>query len=137
MEISSLKRDSATIEAGQWVGEIPGMGDLRLKVRGSGSAVYTATLSRLSRAVERSERNRDGSLKTEAATRVMGTAMHQAILLDWSGITDNGKSVPYDSATALEWLTSPDYRPFLDAVVFAASVVENGRAQTEEDLEKN
>lgn len=137
MDISSVKRDSAAIEAGQWVGDIPGMGTLRLKVRGSGSAVYTATLSRLSRAVERAERNRDGSLKTEAATRVMGTAMHQAVLLDWDGLTDNGKPVPYDKELALTMLTSPDYRPFLDAVVFAASVVENGREQIEEDLGKN
>lgn len=137
MDISNLKRDTARIEAGEWVGDIPGMGDVRLRVRGSGSRIYTTLLARLSRAIPKDERNRDGSLKQDAAIRVMGEAMQQAILLDWEGITDTGDPVAFDPKLALEWMTQPDFRPFLDAVVYAAAVVENGRAEIEEQLEKN
>lgn len=137
MDINNLKRDTSRIEAGEWVGEIPNMGELRLRVRGMGSKLYTATLSRLTRAVPREDRLRDGSLTPHAALRVMGQAMHEHILLDWDGLEQDGKPLKYDKELALTWLTDPDYRPFLDAVVYAASVVENGRTETQEAIEKN
>lgn len=137
MDISNLKRDSARIEAGEWVGDIPNMGTLRLRVRGIGSKAYTATLSRLSRAVPKDQRLRDGGLKPDSAVRVMGEAMHEALLLEWDGLEDGDKPLKFDKALALEWMTNPDFRPFLDAVVYAANVVEGGRSEVVEDIAKN
>lgn len=138
MKINSVMRDSARIEAGEWVGDIPRMADLRLKVRGSGSQAYTTVLSRLSNAVTLDERDRNGALTPAAAMRVMGQAAAEALLLDWDGLEDeDGKPLPYSKDLARKWLVDPDYRPILDAVVFASQVVENGRAKVQEQLEKN
>lgn len=137
MEISSLKRDSSKIRAGQWISDIPGMGDLRLKVRGMTSQDYIQTLNRKQRAVPRNQRERDGSLKLEDALRTQGEAMHEAVLIDWDGLTNDGEAVPYDSDIALTWLLESDYQHFADAVVWAAQVVDRGRAEVEEELSGN
>lgn len=143
MDISNLKRDIATIDNGEWVGDIPNMGALRLKVRGSSSKVYTTKLSRLTRAAPREDRDRGGNLLPLAAVRVMGAAAHETLLLDWDGLTDGvddagkPKAFPYDSETALKWLTEREYTPFLDAVMYAATVVDTGKREDREAVAGN
>ena len=139
MDIQSFKRNTAAIEAGQWVDDIPQMGGLRLKVRGLGCKQYQSKLTRLSRAVPKNQRLRDGSLTSETVLRIMGEAIHGTVLLDWAGITDGdgGEAVPFDDDRALKMLTDPDWRPFLDAVVWSAQVVDNEKNAAQEDLEKN
>lgn len=137
MDIKDLKRDMASIEGGAWVDDIPQMGELRLRVRGSGYKEYTALLARLTRSVPREERDARGNLTQEAAIRVMAEAMHAKILLEWDGLTDDKVPVPYDKELALQWMTDPETRPFLDAVVYAAQVVENGRAAADEMMSGN
>lgn len=137
MDIKNLKRDTARIEGGEWIGDIPGMGELRLRVRGIGSTTYQAAVSRMSRAAPREDRLRDNSLKPAASMRITGRALQEAILLEWDGLESDGKPLAFDKELALEWLTDPDFRSFFDAVIYAANVVENGRASTTEDLEKN
>ncbi|KKB09407.1 hypothetical protein [Devosia chinhatensis] len=132
MDISALKRDSASITAGQWVGDIPGMGDVRLRVRGLSSPIVVQTRSRLERKVPRDQRERDGSLKADVALDVFGQVLHEVVLLDWDGLTDGGKAVPYDKALAHQWLTDPDFAFFGDAVVWAAQIVDKGRAEDAE-----
>lgn len=137
MEIKSIKRDASRIEAGEWVAGIPQMGDLRLKVRGFGSAAYEQAVGRRIRALPVGERERDGSPTPAAMKRITAESMHEAILLDWDGLTDDGEAVPYDSAVALIWLTDPDFLHFRQAVDYAGRVVDNGRAAIEGDIAKN
>lgn len=137
MEIGSLKRDAAGIEAGQWVGDIPNMGNLRLRVRGFSSPSVVTARSRKERAVERKERRRDGGLKPEAAMRVLSETLHEVVLLDWDGITEDGKPVPYSKELAKTWLTDPNMQPFNDAVSWAAMVVDNGEADKAEEIAGN
>jgi hypothetical protein len=137
MEISTLKRDSAAISAGQWVGDIPGLGDVRLRVRGLSSPVVVATRGRKERKVPRDQRERDGSLKPEIGIVVFGEVLHEAVLLEWDGLTDGGKPVPFNSDLAKTWLTDPDFAFFADAVVYAAQIVDKGRADQSETLMGN
>lgn len=137
MDISNLKRNSAAIEAGQWIDDIPGMGDLRLRVRGFGSEAYQRVSNQLARAVPPEDRERDGALKPPVARHITGQAMHEAILLEWDHLKDGDKDVPFDSALALTMLTDPDFRRFVEAVTYAATVVDNGRAVAEKKLTKN
>lgn len=137
MEVSALKRNSSRIEAGEWVGDIPEMGDLKLRVRGMQSTIYTTTYARLARAVERKDRDRSGALLPAVNILVLGQALYESVLFDWDGLTNEGEPFLYDAATALEWLTNPDFRNFADAVVWAARVVDNIRTDIKEDLEKN
>lgn len=131
MDIKNLKQNSAAISAGQWVGQIPNMGDLRLKVRGMGSAQYGLAYSRRLQALTRDDRDRDGTALPSARIRVTAEALHEAVLLDWDGLESGGKPLAYDSDQAFLWLTDPDYVQFVDAVLYAARVVDNGRAEVE------
>lgn len=134
MDISSLKRDSAAVAAGQWVADIPGLGDVRLRVRGLSSPIVVAVRGRKERKVPRDQRERDGSLKAEVGIQVFGEVLHEAVLLDWEGLTDNGTPVPFDSDLANTWLTDPDFAFFADAVVYAAQIVDKGRVEQSDAL---
>ena len=141
MDISSLKKDPKTISSGVWIGDIPGMGDLRLHVRGMTSPLYIATFNRLARAAPGDQRDRTGTVTPEASIILAGRAIHETVLLDWDGLTSDGEPVPYSSDLALEWLTDPDYiagdNTFADAVVFAAKVVDKSLAKTAKVIGKN
>lgn len=137
MEISDLKRDAKGIDEGKWVGDLSGMGDVRLRVRGLSSRTVITVRSTKERAVPRTQRHRDGSLRPDTAMRILGETVFEAVLLDWEGITDSGQPVSYDAELAKRWCTDPDYRFFLDAAVEAASIVDRGEADEREDVAKN
>lgn len=137
MDIQSLRKDSALITEGQWIDTIPNMGDLRLRVRGASSPRVVAVRARKQRAVPRNERLRDGSLTVETTIRIETEVLHEAVLLDWDGLTDGGKPVKYDPALAHEWLTNPDFRDFADAVVWASQVADRGIAEQKEEVAEN
>lgn len=137
MELSSLKRDTAAVEGGQWVGDIPNSAGLRLRVRGMSSKAFQATLSRLTRGLSREDRERDGSPTAEASVRVLGEAIGDCILLEWDGLTEVGEPLAYTPERAKAMLPDPKFEPFLDCVVWAARVVDNGRATVAEETGKN
>ncbi|GHC79371.1 hypothetical protein [Limoniibacter endophyticus] len=132
MDIGGLKRDSKKVEAGEWVGDIPGMGDVRLRVRGMSSPTVSAIRSRKERKITRDEREPDGTLKQEASLRVLGETLYEAVLLDWNGFTEGGKLIAYDAELARKWLTDPDFGVVQDAVIYAARIVDNSRAADKE-----
>jgi len=137
MDISNLKRSIAVVESGDWVDGIPQMGELRLRVKGLNSAQYKAIFSRKQRAVPKDQRERDGSVKDDVLHVIRGEALHEAILLDWDGLTSAGAPVPFDSDQALIWLTDPEFEDFQFAVLYAAGVVGKDREVTGSALAKN
>lgn len=137
MDIKSLKRDVAASTEGAWVGEIPEMGDLRLRVRGENSPKVAALRARKLRAVPKSKRGRDGMPVFSEMVRVTAEVLHEVVLLDWDGLTCDGKPVKFDPDLALQWLTDPDYQEFADAVAWSAKVVANGDANRTEDIAGN
>lgn len=137
MDIRSIQKDSAAIAEGQWVDSIPGMGDLRLKVRGSTANKVMAVRARKQRNAPNEDRSADGALSVEAAMRIETEVLHEAVLLDWDGLTDGGQPVKFDSALAKDWLTNPDFRDFADAVVWASGVVSRTTKAVKEKAAKN
>lgn len=137
MDIANLKRSTAIVEAGDWVGDIPQMGELRLRVKGLNSAQYKAIFSRKQRAVPKDQRERDGTVKEAVLHVIRGEALHEAILLGWDGLTSNGEPVAYDADQALAWLTDPEFEDFQFAVIYAAGVVGKERDGAGTDLSKN
>jgi hypothetical protein len=137
MEISALKRNSAQVEAGRWIGDIPGLENARLRVRGLNSPTVVALRSRKERLVSRKGRQADGSLKPDVAMRIFGEVLHEGVLLEWDGFTMDGKPLPFDPDLAKTWLSDPDYMPFADAVTYAAKIADNTSSEDQEDLEKN
>ncbi|MFT4076847.1 MAG: hypothetical protein QM647_15080 [Asticcacaulis sp.] len=137
MDIFSFEKDASAIKAGQWVSDIPGMGDARLKVRGMNSPAALALRSRKERKVGRDGRERDGSLKPAERLRITCEVLHEAVLIDWDGLTEGGKPLPYSIEAAGKYLLNPNFEAFADAVTYAAGVVDQGRGETSEDLAKN
>ena len=129
MKLSSLRVDAARTD---WVGDIPEMGDLRLKVRSSLCADFRETVSTLRRAVPRGAFNRDGSLPVDISERISGEALHKTILLDWENLTgDDDSVIPYTKETALKLLTDPEYAVFRNAVFWASEFVARGQSEDE------
>ena len=137
MDISSFHTDHRASEEGAWVDNIPGAGDLRLKVRGHKSMYVAKARGEKERKISRDQREDDGSLKPDVALAIYVEVMHEAILLDWDGLTDNGEPVPYDKKLAKEWLSNPKFRHFADAVTYASSVVDNRKVAEKEFVAKN
>lgn len=138
MDIASLSKDPSALERGVWVDDLPGMGDLRVKVRGLQSDRYLAGRARKERNVPREDKERDGRLKPPAAMRIYLELLFEVILLDWDNLTNNGKPVSYDEKLAKDLCTNPAYRDFQDAVTYAANVVDNGYVDTADpETEKN
>ncbi|MHC2016309.1 hypothetical protein [Methylobacterium sp. CM6247] len=136
MKLSALKTDSAKLEQGQWVKDLPDMDGLELKVRGLGNTEYRRLQDKKVEAVPRAKKIR--GLDNETQDRIISECLHEAVLEDWRGLTgDDGQPVPFSSDLALTLLTDPDYARFRSAVLQAASIVTNEAALSVEDAEGN
>lgn len=138
MDISEFDTDVEAVEGGRWVDNIPGRPGIRLKVRGLDSQAFDYAISRIRREAPREDRDRDGiSLKPEADRAAYYLALHEAILLDWDGLSSDGQQVVYDAALAKKWLTDPKRPKLRNAVVWAARVVDNEMEIVNKAIEKN
>lgn len=137
MDIKNFERNSDDVSAGLWVDEIPGMGDLRLKVRGLSSPEVVALRSRREMAEPPESYDKNGRLKPEVLMRIFGEVLHEIVLLDWDNVVENGKKLPYSKEQAIKWCTDRNFMPFADAVAHAASRVDRGFVQSGKALEKN
>ena len=131
MDLFAVRTQVDRVSAGEWVGDIPGLGDIRLKVRGLNSTHFKDASAKAMRNLPRSERNRDGSLSSAVAERVTGGALAEAVLLDWENVTIQGDMIPYSKEKALELLTDPQWQIFRDAVEWSARIVADLRADDE------
>lgn len=133
MDIQSLKRNSAAAAEGRWVGDIPSMPDVRLRVRGLTSLEAIDCRRRKERQVERKDRERGGGFKTEVEQRIAREVLHEAILLDWEGLTNNGEVLPYSEDMAGHLLLDPDFDAFAGAVTWAAAAVDQDNSDAADD----
>jgi hypothetical protein len=138
MKMSSFKSDMTKVEGGVWIGDIPDMGDLRLKVRPIGNPDYLRVLSQLTdtapRHTKRGGRIIDHAVKASIAARTLA----DTVLLDWEGLEDDdGKPLPYSAEIAKKMLLDPEYVAFRNAVSWAGSVAEEETTGVQEDKAKN
>lgn len=136
MKLSALKTDVAKLEAGKWVGDIPDMDGLELQVRGLGNTDYKRLFEKKADAVPRSRKVR--GLQVDDRERIVGECLHEAILLGWRGLTDEGGSpVAFDPDLARSLLCEPEYAKFRAAVVWAANLVSEEAGESVEAAAKN
>ncbi|MCX5518449.1 hypothetical protein OSH10_08375 [Kaistia defluvii] len=134
MRLTNLKIDSAKLEQGDWVGDIPGLGDIRLLVRGLGNDDYRRRQAELTAALPR-------HLRKEPAEqdKVANTLIVETLLEGWEKVEgDDGKPLPFSREAVLAILSDPDMRAFNDGVIWAASVVsERRKADLDADVGKS
>lgn len=137
MKLSSLKVNSARLEKGAWVGDIPEMGELRLKVRGFGNADDKRIQAREIEKIPRHKRVR-GKISDEAQDAIMNARLKGAILVDWDGLTDdNDQPLKMSAELVDQFLNDPDYGKLRTAIIWAASIVAEDEAEGEEADAKN
>lgn len=137
MKLSERKIDPAKREDGAWVKDIPEWDELRLKVRGIDNKDWAKRSLALIQAVPRARRV--NGLQRDDRERINGILLLDHALLDWRGLEDDeGKPEPYSKELARKYLTQPEYEPFRDAVMWAATVVaERGYAEIEADAKNS
>ena len=131
MKLSSIETDPAIMEQGEWVKDIPEMEDLELRVRPLGNDDYRNLHGKLTRAVPRDKRDRGGIVQDEQ-DRIQAKLLAETVLLDWKNL-----DVAYSKEKAIELMTDPRFRKFYSAVMYAASVVEEGRKADTDAAAKN
>lgn len=131
------KIDIEKLEQGAWVDNIPEMGQLRLKTRGSNNRDWRRLQTKLIASIPRQKRIT--TLDPDEQDRITAILLRDTALLDWDGLeTPDGKPLPYSKEQAFEYLTNPEYgRRFLMAAVFAADMVAEQRQEDTEQDAKN
>ncbi len=134
MKASQLAVDPAAIEGGEWIDDIPGCGDLRIKSRGAGNTDWRKVQQRELTKLTRDERR--GQLAPEIQDRILATTILEAGLLDWENLVeDDGTAIAVSSAR--DMLFDPKWANLLAACAFAANEVASRTVADRKEAEKN
>jgi hypothetical protein len=137
VKIGEIKIDPAKQEQGAWVKDIPEMGEVQLKVRGTACVEFRKLQAQLIEQVPRSRRVR-GRLSQEDQDSIMDACLHRVALLDWKGFqNDDGSELPYDRDLAKTFISDPAYRKIREAILWAASSVAEDLTAVIEDVVGN
>lgn len=125
------------VEDGHWVDDIIGAPGLKLRVRGLSSRKVQNYRDNKLRRVARKDRDAQGNVKAEVISQITRDVLVEVVLLDWDGIKQDGKPVPYSKDLARKWLTGRTGDRLVGFVTDAALQVDDLQNETDEDLEKN
>ena len=131
MKLSDHKINLQLREEGGWVEGV--LGDLDVKVRGSGNKDWAKLEQKLVMEVPR--KRRINGLQPDDRLRINGILILETSLLDWRGM-ENGDGIPepYSYEAAKKYLTNPEYESLVWACLGAAGIVaEQGQAEIEDD----
>lgn len=137
MDILGLKRHLPSIEDGRWVDstEVPGLLDIRVKVRGASAVAAREIFAAKERAVEPRHRDSQGRIKVDAMTRIMMEMIGEWILTDIEGATLGDKKLTAEDVAGL--VLKPEFQPLADLIMQASSVVDGTREAQIEAVAKN
>lgn len=137
MKINSFKTNAAAAIEGRWVNDLPGLGNIEVKVRGTNNPEYRRRLQAMYRALPPTKR-KNGVVDPIENDRIIGVCLLNHCLLDWRGLeNDDGSPLPYSKEAATPLLTDPNFGAFRDGVFAAASSVDDEEAEADEETEKN
>lgn len=128
MRLSSIKINGAAIEQGAWVGDIPSLPGVRLRVRGIGNHDYRRLEAKLTRELPRERRVL--SLDPADAEEIETRCLAETVLLGWEGIEDDaGKPMEFSAVQAAGLLADPDYLVFRNSVIYAGNMVTTAKRE--------
>lgn len=124
MELKTLTKDMAAIGDGRWVDgkEVPALGDMRIKMRGSHTAFVRDALA---------EKERDGISRGEAFEAILASYC----LLEIEGLTNGGKAITVDQLRPL--LSEEAAEPLRLILLDVIAAVDATRETKEIALSKN
>lgn len=137
MKLSATKVDSALIEQGDWVDNIPDLPGIRIKARGTNNADYRMLEGRLVREIPRTARAEGMSPADQ--DRIAGQLLLETVVLDIEGITEDDEVTPikYTRDLGKTLFLDPDYRVWAAGAAYAGSVIAQRRKAAVEIDAKN
>ena len=133
MEINKFRIDPGKVETGVWktLYEDETSGDkFEICVTKIPNRAYNQLLTRLQKPYQKLRRA-GGEIPTKESEEITARAIAETVLLDWRGLTENGKAIAYDpkrGAQALldeNFVIPPDMIPFQDLVLMHARNIED------------
>jgi hypothetical protein len=104
MDIGNIGK-KVDLGEGEWVDDIPEMEGVRLKVRSTNYKPFRVATAGLARRSGKKLTTDEGIADFTVAT---GKPLAEHILVDWDGLTENGKPLKFDAKKALAILTAED-----------------------------
>jgi hypothetical protein len=137
MKLSDVKVDSALIEQGDWVENIPELPGIRIKARGSNNIDYRILEAKLVREIPQSQRV-DG-VPPAAMDKIAGRLLLETVVIDVEGFTeaDGVTPIKYTRELGEQLLLDPDFRVFQAGAAYAGSIVGRRRKADQEIETKN
>lgn len=136
MKLSSVAVDPKAIEDGEWVKDLPEMGDLELKVKGQNSSAWRAAQRKAFNALPRNLRNRPDGLSPKIQDQI-NTACLLACVIDWKNVELDDGPKDFSKGLLEKLISDPVYQVFRDACLVATLRVGAADAQADEDLAGN
>ncbi len=137
MKLSAIKVDSALIEQGDWVENIPNLPGIRIKARGNNNADYRRLEAKLVREIPLADRVEGGD--ADHIDRIAARLLLETVVLDVEGLTEDDGVTPikYTRALGELLLLDPDFRVFQAGAAYAGNVVAQRRKKAAETETKN
>ena len=130
--INSVKTDVAKQNDGTWVDFLMG---IRLKIARSRNPKYNELMRKLTENMRIDMR--EGKFDNTEFNNVLIKVRAETILLDWENIDEDGKSVPYSIAKAIEYFSNPELNDLYTFVVAISESAEAYKKDLVEGSEKN
>lgn len=129
MDIDALKKADADAADGDWVGDLPGLGDIRLRVR-------PLTHPRVLRAMGRARRKASEGkpLTDQQEEQVDREVMASTVLTGWENMTSGGNPVEFTPERAAELIAVETFEAGVRAAMYRLT---EQQAAAQERLEKN
>ena len=131
MELNDVRVDPVKVDEGVWI-DIPAGG--RLKIARWNNRAFLTLQSRL--VDEHNQKTNGKEISSEQGRDFLNKVVSETILLDWEGLTQDGKPLPYSKEKCYEILSDPSLMDFRDDVVLKAQLQANYRADSLVGAEK-
>lgn len=106
---------------------------VRIKIARIGNPEYQKKITKFQKPHRKAMRR--GTLPDSVADTILNRAVADTIVLDWEGIAEDGKLVPYSFENCLRILN--EYKDFRDQVIEAASEMETFKLEQDDESEGN
>lgn len=104
MDIGALKKADAEAAEGVWVGDLPDMGDVRLRVRPMTHPRVMRAMGRARRAAAADIPEGQAGLSDAQEEQIDRDVMASVALVGWENLTSDGEPVPFSAELAAEFM---------------------------------
>lgn len=137
MKLSSVAVDPKAVEDGEWVKDLPEMGDLELKARGQNSVAWRTKQRKLLNALPRNLRNHPDGLPMKVQDGINNKCLIEVGIIDWKNLEMDDGVKPFGKELLASLINDPVNQIFRDACFIATARVGTAATDADEELVGN